>query len=101
MELGPSDSGTRRAARVGEELVVALPENPTTGYRWFPDVDAGALDTVDDRNEGPVERRGAPGTRYLTFRALRPGPTSLRLVKKRPWEADPVEEFAVDLDISA
>jgi inhibitor of cysteine peptidase len=99
VELGPVDSGTRQAVRAGDELVVALPENPTTGYRWYPDVDTDALAQEEDHNEGPVERRGAPGTRYLAFRALRPGPTRLRLIKKRPWEADPVEEFAVDLDI--
>ncbi len=86
---------------MGEELVVALPENPTTGYRWYPDIDPELLEPVDDRNEGPVERRGASGTRYSTFRALRPGSTSLRMIMKRSWEAEHVEEFRVDLEISA
>ena len=100
MELGQADSGGRRGARVGEDVVVALAENPTTGYRWYPDVDETALQVADDRNDGPVERRGAPGIRYITFRALRTGPTRLRLERKRPWEVAAVEEFAVDLDIS-
>ena len=101
MELGQADSGGRRALRVGAELVVALEENPTTGYRWSADVDESVLEITEDRNDGPVERRGAPGSRVLTFRVLRPGSFRLRLVKKRPWETAVVDEFVVDLDVSS
>lgn len=98
MELTQHDSGGRRTTRVGEELSVALAENPTTGYRWHPEIDAGTLQQTDDRYEGPTEPRGAAGTRRLTFRVLRPGPVHLRVVKRRPWEKTAVDEFSVDLD---
>jgi inhibitor of cysteine peptidase len=98
MELTKGDSGSHRATRVGEELSVALPENPTTGYRWHSEIDAGTLQQTDDRYEGPTEPRGAAGTRRLTFRVLRPGPVQLRLVKRRAWEDMPVDEFSIDLD---
>ncbi|HUL27100.1 MAG TPA: protease inhibitor I42 family protein [Streptosporangiaceae bacterium] len=97
MELRQEDSGGRRTARVGEELSVVLPENPTTGYRWQPEIDTSALQQTDDRYEGPAEPRGAAGTRRLTFKVLRPGPAQLRLVKRRAWENTGVDEFSVDL----
>jgi inhibitor of cysteine peptidase len=97
MELRQTDSGGRRAARVGEEVSVALPENPTTGYRWEPEIDTSALEQTGDHYEGPAEPRGAAGTRRLTFKVLRPGPARLRLVKRRAWENTGVDEFSVDL----
>jgi inhibitor of cysteine peptidase len=99
VELVQADSGARRTVRVGEDLVVVLAENPTTGYRWFADVDDALLQALDDSYDGPSEPRGAPGTRQLVFRALREGPARLRLEKKRPWEGRAVEEFVVDLEV--
>jgi uncharacterized protein (TIGR03086 family) len=99
VELAQQDSGGRRTVRVGESVVVALPENPTTGYRWHADVDEAALQPIDDGYDGPAGLRGASGVRRLAFTALRAGPTRLRLVKRRSWEAKAVEEFAVDLDV--
>src|SRR6266516_6158859 len=98
MELTQHDSGGRRTTRVGEELSVALAENPTTGYRWHPEIDAGTLQQTDDRYEGPTEPRGAAGTRRLTFRVLRPGQVHLRVVKRRSCEKTAVDEFSIDLD---
>ena len=100
MELRQEDSGGRRAARVGEELTVVLPENPTTGYRWHSEIDTRMLQQAGDRYEGPAEPRGAPGTRRLTFKVLRPGPVHLRVTKRRPWENTAVEEFSIDLDVT-
>ena len=99
MELRQEDSGGRRTARVGEELTVALPENPTTGYRWHPEIDTRLLQQTGDHYEGPTEPRGASGTRRLTFKVLRPGPVHLRVAKRRPWEHTAVEEFSTDLDV--
>jgi inhibitor of cysteine peptidase len=98
MELTQDDSGGRRTTRVGEELSVVLAENPTTGYRWHPEIDARTLRQTGDRYEGPAEPRGAAGTRRLTFRVLRPGPVHLRVVKRRAWEGTAVDEFSIDLD---
>jgi len=98
MELRQDDSGGRRTARVGEELSVVLAENPTTGYRWHPEIDARTLEQTGDRYEGPAEPRGAAGTRRLTFRVLRAGPMHLRVAKRRAWEDAAVEEFSIDLD---
>jgi inhibitor of cysteine peptidase len=99
VELAQEDSGGRRTVRVGEDVVVALAENPTTGYRWQADVDEAALQAIDDGYDGPTERRGAPGVRRLAFRILRAGPTRLRLVKRRSWESQVAAEFVLDLEV--
>lgn len=100
MDLTQADAGRRCTVQVGEPVTVLLPETPTTGYRWEPEVDAAALEQTDDRYDGPTEPRGAAGTRRLSFRPLRPGAAHLRLVKRRAWEATGVEEFAVDIDVA-
>jgi inhibitor of cysteine peptidase len=100
MQLTYQDSGSRHAVRVGDEITVVLPENPTTGYRWQVEIDPGALRQADDHNEGATTPRGAPGVRVMTFQALRPGHALLRLVKRRAWETRSSDEFQVHLDVA-
>lgn len=47
-------------------------------------------------------RIGSGGNRYMTFRVLRPGQPTLRLLKRRPWQmtAPPVEVFEVFLKVT-
>lgn len=99
MEFTREDSGTSCTARVGDELTVILAENPTTGYRWHCEIDPAVLEPAGDRYEGPIEPRGASGTRRLTFRIARAGTTRLRLVKRREWEDTAVEEFHIDVAV--
>lgn len=98
IELTVVDTGTTRSVHVGERATVRLPENPTTGYRWEADFDGVRLRLVDDRFEGPQSPRGAGGERVLAFEAVLPGPTTLRLAKRRGWgDGEPVEVFVVEL----
>lgn len=83
-------------------MVVRLPENPTTGYRWQIASDDSCLRLDDDRFEGAQSPRGAGGARVLVFEAVRAGSVSLQLLKSRSWESGkPIEEFAVNLDVQA
>lgn len=101
MNLTQHDSGTSRSVRVGEEITVALDENPTTGYRWHSEVDGARLALTADGYEGPTRPMGAGGTRRLTFTPLQPGPAQLRLVNRRAWEDKVAAEFTVMLDVTA
>lgn len=100
MELTPDDAGAVCRAHVGDEITVVLEENPTTGYRWQPEMDTTRLQLISDEYEGPQAPVGAGGTRRLTFSGLRPGPAQLHLVKRRAWEQSAVAEYDVTLDIA-
>lgn len=84
---------------MGDQIEVTLPETATTGFVWEPEVAEDALRPVGDERAAPGVPRGAPGTRVLTFEALRPGEAQLRLVKRRSWEPEPTEEFTVRLRV--
>jgi inhibitor of cysteine peptidase len=100
VELAQEDSGGRRTLLVGDDVVVALAENPSTGYRWQAEFDPLVLETTDDRFQPSSDLRGAPGVRFLAFRAFASGQTQLRLINRRAWEAgEGVAEFFIDLDI--
>lgn len=100
VELAQEDSGGRRSLTVGDDVVIVLAENPTTGYRWQAQFDPERLQDAGDRFESKSDLRGAPGVRHLAFRALAAGQTQLRLVNRRAWETgEGIGEFVIELDV--
>ena len=87
-ELHDGDAGSTTTVRAGEELVIRLAENPTTGYSWqFRQTGPGELSVVDDRFEaGGTPRPGAAGTRVVRLVARRPGTVRIEALERRPWE---------------
>ncbi len=72
----------------GDEFVIALPANPSTGYSWTAGDDAG-VEFVSSRQvagEAGESRPGAPGTQELTFHAAKTGKTTLELAYARSFE---------------
>ncbi|MCU1573751.1 MAG: hypothetical protein JWO93_1833 [Micrococcaceae bacterium] len=73
----------------GDRLVVLLPANPSTGFRWAAE---GRGDSMSaGASEDSVRADGAPGggtTRGFAFRALLPGTAELAFKLWRPWEGD-------------
>jgi len=90
--LGPADDGRTVEVRAGERIVVELPENATTGYRWEVDLSGlGAMSYAGGGSEGPATARPTPGaasTRRLEFEARGPGEGEIRLRRVRPWEGE-------------
>ncbi|WP_019925023.1 protease inhibitor I42 family protein [Nocardia sp. BMG111209] len=89
--VGSDDDGHAVTMTVGQELAVALPDNPSTGYRW----QLGDLDQNVLRVDGDPQTRanpaggfvpGGPDQAVWTFAAESPGTTTLTLVSARPWE---------------
>jgi inhibitor of cysteine peptidase len=69
----------------GDEFVVALPANPSTGYSWSAQDD----DLVTFQDSAQVRGGSMPGqggTQRLTFRAVATGSTTLELAYTRPFE---------------
>jgi len=51
IELTAADSGSARPAKVGDDIVVSLEANPTTGYSWQL---APGLDKLSWEGDAPV-----------------------------------------------
>jgi predicted secreted protein len=76
-------------ARAGEELVVRLESNVTTGYTWKVAELPSQLRLLDDTYVGPEDGRiGEGGHQELRFRALHAGRGRLVLEYLRPFEDD-------------
>jgi inhibitor of cysteine peptidase len=106
LELRDSDSGSTRTIRSGDEIVIRLAENPTTGYAWeIRQAGEGALRVVESRFEGGgAEGGGGPapgagGQRVVRLAGERAGTVRIEAVERRPWdppaEAQQRREFTI------
>ena len=89
IELTDSDSGSSHRVGVGEELVIRLGENPTTGYQWqLRQSGTGELRPVGDGTEsgGATMMPGAASHRVVRFVGERVGRLQLEAVERRDWE---------------
>ena len=99
-----TDSGQAINIGVGQEFVIALGSNPTTGYSWQGSYDEDMLRLVEKEyrpgeevEEGLV---GAGGVEYFRFHALEAGETEITLVYKRAGEEEFFEQkvFTVNIE---
>ena len=75
--------------RVGQCVIVELPENASTGYRWAVDrADPALVDAAEGSASYPAGLPGAGGRAQWRFTALAPGTTAVVLKKWRPWEGE-------------
>lgn len=90
LTLGPADDGRAVGARPGTVIVVELPENPTTGFRWSLRC---RVEPVLERKRDafvppPHMRPGAGGSRRFEFAAAAPGSAGIVLWNWREWEGE-------------
>ena len=76
-----ADLGREVAARVGDAVVVQLPENPTTGFRWaLASPQGDVLDLAHDDFQASAQTGvGAGGMRLFRFGAKRAGNGRIQL----------------------
>lgn len=74
---------------VGQDIVIALESNPTTGYGWQVGgrVDPAIVALISsDYEPSPSTALGTGGHQRWTFRTVGRGTTTIRLDYARPWE---------------
>ena len=74
---------------VGQDIVIALESNPTTGYTWRVSgrVDQAIVGLISSDYEPSLSTAlGAGGHQRWTFRAVGRGTTTIRLDYARSWE---------------
>ena len=91
MDVTPKHSDEAVEAFVGQTLRIRLRGNPSTGFTWVVKrlkgesvAQQGKL--VFEKGEAAAGMVGAGGTVVVPFKALKPGPTTVLLEYKRPWE---------------
>ena len=102
--LTGDDNSKAITVSAGETFLIKLEGNPTTGYTWeAQDLDTTILEQVSETEfeSSNPSLIGAGGTLTLTFKALKPGVTTLTLVYHRSWETDipPVETFTLQVTV--
>lgn len=85
--LGPSDAGRTLEVAAGDRLVVALEENPGTGYTWTVDeLPDGARVAGEHYEQAPGAGIGASSRHVFVVDVVTGG--RIRLRHGRPWEGD-------------
>ena len=83
------DNGTTVEVHVGETLVLRLPENATTGYRWA--IEALNADLVEAQEGQYISQSnavGGGGQATWTLHAKAPGTSEIKLRLWRQWEGE-------------
>ncbi|MDF3931477.1 protease inhibitor I42 family protein [Pseudomonas citronellolis] len=84
----------------GQELVLTLPSNPTTGFRWeVRDPASGVLASLGPEVYSNPEDNGlvgSAGESTWRFRVTGAGEGRLQLAYHRPWEAEVAPERTFD-----
>ena len=90
LALGLADDGRALDARPGTMIVIRLPENPSTGFRWsLRSRVEPVLTRESDTFERPAEARpGAGGNRRFAFSTAAPGEAAILLWNWREWEGE-------------
>jgi inhibitor of cysteine peptidase len=105
INLDDTHNNTQQEVVRGQELIVTLASNPSTGYRWeVAEADKAVLHQVGDaefKSSAPSNPPlvGAGGTETFRFESIGAGTTTLKLVYHRSWEKDvpPIKTFTVQV----
>lgn len=88
----------------GQNLIVSLPSNPTTGYRWAIQDSAGGVlrslgpEVYQSSDDGQL--LGSGGQSTWRFQAFAQGTGRLRLTSQQPWEPEAEPAESVDCPIT-
>lgn len=102
MKLSESDSGKTVELCVGEELEVALPGKPTTGYVWeVGSVDLKVLNPGETDFIADDKAIGSGNMEIIKFHTIAAGRSEVKLIYHRPFEKDipPLKTFEVTVII--
>lgn len=84
-----SHNGGNLTCKKGDQIILTLPENPTTGFKWHI-IGLEGIKLINDQfdlnNRPEKELLGAGGTRKFKFEFVGPQKASLYLMYFQEWE---------------
>ena len=101
VKIDSSNAGGTLTAAVDDVVVVRLDETPTSGYRWgVESFDAAVLELQSDEFTPAADSAlGGGGTHEFRFRVVGVGETTLKLMRRRSWEAYSPDADAFEVTI--
>lgn len=89
LELVREHNGETVELQRGDTLVIRLPDNPTTGFRWAVDsLDSDVMTQVEGDYSSASSAIGSGGVRCFAFQAKGVGTSVITLKLWRSWEGD-------------
>jgi inhibitor of cysteine peptidase len=88
--------------KAGQQFIIVLDGNATTGYQWQSTIDAAYLKEVKSEykvNDSKPGMVGVPGKQYFTYEAMKAGSTQVKLVYKRSFETTSAEQKTFNVTI--
>jgi inhibitor of cysteine peptidase len=101
--VGEGHNGGAISAKAGDIIVIRLPENPTTGFRWSVEsADSLVLQLQSDEFTLSASAGiGGAGLRVFQYLARGVGDTFVALQLARPWEPiAPRSQFKILVTVS-
>ena len=91
--MDEKDNGSQVELAPGQDLIVTLESNPSTGFRWeVVDLDQSILRQAGEAHYAPAGPGQPPpgqgGRETWRFQAVGPGRTTLQLAYRRAWEKE-------------
>jgi inhibitor of cysteine peptidase len=101
VNIDASYNGSEITLAVGNQLIVTLESNETTGYTWNLSAisDTNVIKKVRNQyiiptpSDPPLVGQG--GISIWTFEALAAGTTTISMQELRSWEVEPVNTFVI------
>jgi inhibitor of cysteine peptidase len=107
VELDENDDGETIRVQEGDDIVLSLPSNPSTGYSWVVASTDRSFGYPEEAFTADSSATGSGGTTTFTWKSEGPftliGPHSVTLEYKRPWDTTtpPEKTFTFTVDIWA
>jgi inhibitor of cysteine peptidase len=103
LKLDAANNGSSANARIGDVIMISLPEAPTSGYNWVLDNPVQEILQLQKTEFGSDKGGtiGGTGVRYFTFLATQTGSAEISLKLLRPWVGDAsiIERYKIFLHI--
>ena len=104
VEVNDAMNGQSVSLKAGDQLVISLESNPTTGFDWeLLTLDESVLKLVGEPAfKTDSKLVGASGVKTYTFEAQGSGTAAIKLIYHRSWETDvpPEKEFNLSIDVN-
>ncbi len=102
LKFDEHSNGNEIELHVGEEFVIILRENPTTGFRWNPISSGEPVYTLLDHSfVSAGSSPGNAGSHSWHFQAVKEGAGKIEFAYRRSWEHDrpPAQSFTLGVKV--